>query len=493
MKRLLLLLTILLCAGSCAIMQRGPATLAGLELGADKTDIERLSIPLNERFSPSTLKYTAAVEASYTNFLFVTPKLSSNQGVSLKINGADARPGEASKVPLSLGGNKIGIEVASSGGETRTYELTVTRADRSREYWSEPIGKGMWRIQDFGGHVGNEDMYLIEGSGRALLFDTGMGKGDLAAYVRTLTKLPVDVAITHGHRDHFLQVDQFPDATVYMSELDVTRMPPELVTPKYKWIKDGDVIDIGAGRKYEVIPVPGHSLGSVLYVDFANQVAITGDAVSSGSMVYMFAPTCTALDQYLDGLRKLEERIKGLDGLTLLTGHHYQERTPLRGAAGKQLITDMRIAAEKVLRGELEGKPAQTVRDGRATELRQANVGLAGLWYNPKNLVTDPAALGFLKVRTAAAREVIPRPVFSSFLTEYAAAVPRDVAKVTITPTAYWPDHKGITVNGKPVKSGEAVNTDIAMGANRIDVAVTSGKGTVRTYTVILTRGGGAK
>ena len=304
--------------------------------------------------------------------------------------------------------------------------MTVTRKDLSKEYWSEPIGKGMWRIQDFGGYIGNEDMYLFEGKDRALLFDTGMGRGDLAAYVGKLTKLPVDVAISHGNRDHFLQVDQFPNSTVYMSELDVTRLPPELVTPRYKWIKGGDVIDIGAGRKFEVIPVPGHSLGSVLYVDFTNKIAITGDAISSGSMVYMFAPSCAALDEYLAGLKKLEERIKGLDGLTLLVGHHYQERTPLKGAAGKQLITDMRIAAEKVLRGELEGKPARTGRDGRFTELRQANVGLAGLWYNPKNLVTDPAALEFLKVQTGAGKNVIPRPVFSSFQTEYTAAVAGD-------------------------------------------------------------------
>ena len=467
---------------------QGPPALAGLELGADKTDIERLPIRLNERFSPSTLSYTATVEASYTQFLFITPKLSSNQGVTVKINGVDAKPGEANKVPLSLGENEIGIVLTASGGESKTYQLTVTRKDLSKEYRSESIGKGMWRIQDFGGYIGDEDMYLFEGETRAILFDTGMGRGDLAAYVAKLTKLPVDVAISHGNRDHFLQVDQFPNSTVYMSELDVTRLPPELVTPRYKWVKSGDVIDIGAGRKFEVIPVPGHSLGSVLYVDFANKIAITGDAISSGSMVYMFAPTCGALDEYLAGLKKLEERFRKLDGITLLVGHHYQERTPLTGPAGKQLVTDMRIAAEKVLRGELEGKLARNTRDGRTIELRQANVGLAGLWYNPKNLVTDPAALEFLKVRTAAGKNVIPRPVFSSFQTEYTATVAGDVSKVEITPTAYWPNHKGITINGKPAKSAASLAVDLVNGVNKFEIAVTSEKGTVRGYTFVLTR-----
>jgi len=457
--------------------------MTGLELSAVKTDIEHLPIQLNPRFSASTMRYTVDVEASYTSFLYVTPKLGSSQGVTLKINGAEAKAGEPYKVPLSLGENKITVAL-----EGKTYEIAVTRRDLSKEYRSESIGKGIWRIQDFGGYIGNEDMYLFEGKDRALLLDTGMGRGDLAGFVATLTKLPVDVAITHGNRDHFLQVDQFPNGTVYMSELDVTRLPPELVTTRYKWIKGGDVIDLGNGRKFEVIPVPGHSLGSVLYVDFANKIAITGDAISSGSMVYMFAPTCGALDEYLAGLKKLEARIEGLNGLTLLVGHHYQEKTPLQGRAGKQLITDMRIAAEKVLRGELEGKPARTERDGRVTELRQANVGLAGLWYNPKNLVTVAGALEFLEIQTGAAKDVIPRPIFSSFQTEYAATVPNDVSKIEITPTAYWPSYRGITINGRAVKSGSQLAVDLVKGVNRIEVAVTSEKGTVRTYTVALTR-----
>ena len=37
---------------------------------------------------------------------------------------------------------------------------------------------------------------------KALLVDTGMGVGDLAALVRSLTPLPVIVVNTHGHPDH---------------------------------------------------------------------------------------------------------------------------------------------------------------------------------------------------------------------------------------------------------------------------------------------------
>lgn len=203
--------------------------------------------PVERSVSPSTLSYTATVEASYTETLLVTPKLAFNQAATIKINDAETKAGEPAKVALSLGENKINIVVTPSSGTARTYQLTVTRKDLSKEYWSESIGKGMWRIEDFGGYIGDESFYLIEGEKRAILFDVGMGKGDLAAYVAKLTKLPVDVAITHGHRDHFGQVDQFKNSTVYIGERDVTRLPADFLTPKFKLLKGGEVIDIGAG------------------------------------------------------------------------------------------------------------------------------------------------------------------------------------------------------------------------------------------------------
>ena len=480
-------IALLACAARGAAQTSGAAALTGLELGADKSELERLSIPLNETVSPSRVDYTATVEASYTQTLFIRPRVSGQAG-SLTINGSDVTPGTAHAASLSLGENRFSILVGT-GGDARSYRLTITRKDLSKEYRSEPLGKGVWRIQDLGGYVGNEDMYLVEGATRALLFDTGMGKGDLAGYVRTLTSLPVDVAITHGHRDHFGQLDQFPEATVYVTDVDATRLPAEWLTPRVELVKGGDVIDIGAGRKFEVVPVPGHSLGSVIYVDVANKMAVTGDAVSSGSMVYMFGSACTALDQYRDALKKAEQRFERLDGLTLLVGHHYQEKTPLEGAAGQQLIADMRTAADRVLSGRLEGTLARTGREPNTTELRQAQVGLAGLWYNPRNLVTDPAALGLLTVATPPGKAVITRPGFSSSVTKYTATVPAGAATVSVAPTAYWAAHKEITVNGKPVKSGASVPVALGDGSTSIDVTVTSEKGPVRTYTLVLTRG----
>ena len=49
----------------------------------------------------------------------------------------------------------------------------------------------------------------------------------------------------------------------------------------------------------------------------------------------------------------------------------------------------MRILSEKIMSGEITGKPAKTVRNGETINLMQAYYGLAGLWYNPKRLTSQ--------------------------------------------------------------------------------------------------------
>jgi glyoxylase-like metal-dependent hydrolase (beta-lactamase superfamily II) len=242
----------------------------------------------------------------------------------------------------------------------------------------------MWRIYDYGGFPSDENMYLVEGDQKAILFDAGMGKGDLAGYVKTLTNKPIEVAITHGHGDHIGQLDQFKESTVYMSEKDKDKLPKDLNLSKFKWVKEGDVLDLGAGRSFEVLELPTHTPGSLLFLDATDKVLVTSDAVGSGSMVWAFFVPFKELSIYADALKKVEAKIKRFDGLTLFVGHHYQEKVPLTGLNGKQMYTDMRILTEKVIKGEIIGNLVYTSRGTRITEMRQAYYGLAGLWYNPR-------------------------------------------------------------------------------------------------------------
>jgi glyoxylase-like metal-dependent hydrolase (beta-lactamase superfamily II) len=458
--------------------------LTNLEIGSYKTPIEYLRFPLDQPVSTTAHEYTATVSDQYTAKFYVTATTSANTDEHIAINGNEVKSGEPYALDLPMGETKFVINITSSESPSNVYNLTVNRKDLSKAYTSESLGKGIWRVRDFGGTHGDETFYLIEGANRAMVFDVGMGKGDLPGYLRTLTKLPIAVAITHGHGDHFGQVDEFKDSDVYINEKDVTRLPHDFITSKFHYVKDGDMIDLG-GRKFEAINIPGHTLGSTVYLDRADGLAITGDGVSSGSMVYMFGANCTALDEYVRSLKHLEARIADMPNLTLLVGHAYQERTPLNGKAGKQMITDMREAGEKVLAGQAEGRQVFNTQGGQRSELRELNNGLAGLWYNPKNIQTGPAALGMLDLKTQSGSFLIWKAVFSSFITNYNNVTMPDQSNiVVVTPTAYWPNYKKITVNGAEVKSGASQNVQLTAGTNKIAVEVTGNDGSIQTYTV---------
>ena len=58
-----------------------------------------------------------------------------------------------------------------------------------------------WRIEEFD-DTSSVYMYLLEGSERAMLLDSGLGMIPLDEITAELTLLPVDVLATHAHLDH---------------------------------------------------------------------------------------------------------------------------------------------------------------------------------------------------------------------------------------------------------------------------------------------------
>lgn len=147
--------------------------------------------------------------------------------------------------------------------------------------------------------------YLILGEERALLFDTGLGVGDMAGLVAALTDLPVSVLNSHTHYDHV--GGNFAFENIYGTATDYTAtnargrandVVKEFVGPGWVWkempngvsydnyeskpftitdtISDGDTIDLG-GRVLKFYHVPGHAPDAVVLVDRAERLMFTGD------------------------------------------------------------------------------------------------------------------------------------------------------------------------------------------------------------------------
>ncbi len=211
-------------------------------------------------------------------------------------------------------------------GAERTPPEEETIA-QSTFFQSTPVAPGVTQITG----PGQVYCYLVEGQTGALLIDTVCGVGNLAAYCRGLTKLPIQVALTHGHMDHGGGVYDFDEVWVhpadqallhwmatpqnrtdYVSDEQNRRgLPlhwePADVTPPRPLpchaLADGVVFDLG-GRVVEVLETPGHSAGSVCFLDRANRLFFAGDFCNRRTIVA--ALNATTIEVFLGSLRKVK-------------------------------------------------------------------------------------------------------------------------------------------------------------------------------------------
>lgn len=205
--------------------------------------------------------------------------------------------------------------------EALEWMFSKSRFDR---YEVEMVCPGVFYIEDFN----NDSMYLVEGREKALLIDTGLGGPSLPEVVKSLTALPVELAVTHAHGDHMALSDQF--GKFYMSQKDVVLMermrgmaPNNTSTPEDVIdIQDGDIIDLG-GVEIEVAEVFGHTPGSVVFIDRTHKCLFTGDALG----LWMQVPMALPLSEYKGYLLKLKEKLQqpGYTELAFLGGHRRQE------------------------------------------------------------------------------------------------------------------------------------------------------------------------
>lgn len=172
--------------------------------------------------------------------------------------------------------------------------------------------------------------YLIVGDKRALLFDTGMGIGDLKKVTTQLTRLPIVVLNSHTHDDHVGSNWQFD--TIYSMDTPFTRKnaqgsredaqaevapgeicgdlpagfdPKTYVTRPWKitsFVHDRDRIDLG-GRSLEIIATPGHTPDAISLLDRANGLLFTGDTYYPAP-IWLYRPE-TDLDAYGRSIRLL--------------------------------------------------------------------------------------------------------------------------------------------------------------------------------------------
>lgn len=170
--------------------------------------------------------------------------------------------------------------------------------------------------------------YLVTGRDKALVIDTMIGYENVREAVRKITALPLTVVNTHGHGDHIYGNVYFNEAYINEKDMPVAEehmQIPQFVSecekrglkmPPFRFINDGEVIDLG-GLTLDVIEVPCHTPGGICLHLREDRIMFTGDTVNRH--LWLQLPESLTLDRCLENMDKLDSFIAKTDHI--LHGH----------------------------------------------------------------------------------------------------------------------------------------------------------------------------
>src|SRR5215203_318122 len=101
---------------------------------------------------------------------------------------------------------------------------TLTFADDQNWFVVSEPSRGVFAIRE-PLQVDDVRSYLIAGSEKAILVDTGTGVGDIRKIVEQLTDLPVGVVNSHSHWDHIGGNWRFDDIAIHPLEASWLNAP----------------------------------------------------------------------------------------------------------------------------------------------------------------------------------------------------------------------------------------------------------------------------
>jgi glyoxylase-like metal-dependent hydrolase (beta-lactamase superfamily II) len=148
----------------------------------------------------------------------------------------------------------------------------------------------------------DENTYVVWLSGRddAIVFDPGLEPELILDMLREQGLRVAAIVNTHGHADHIggnaILKEAFPDAPIVIGANDAVMLTdteanlsapfgfPVTSPPADRTVSEGDAVEV-AGMTLDVLDVPGHSPGHVVYVyRSAPALVFGGDVLFRGSI-----------------------------------------------------------------------------------------------------------------------------------------------------------------------------------------------------------------
>ncbi|HEY7561425.1 MAG TPA: MBL fold metallo-hydrolase [Gaiellaceae bacterium] len=284
-------------------------------------------------------------------------------------------------------------------------------------FTTREVVPGVWLLAE-PGHVCT---WLVAGSDRAVLLDTGMGFLPIRPLAESLTDRPVSVVNTHYHFDHVGGNREFDEIAIHeigapliaeqlprprleayldfcarrldfldrFVELDAEyfgvlnadsiprpfpadfdpaawTIPPSRATAT---LGDGDRIDLG-GRVLTVLHMPGHSPDGICLLEEREGLLFGADTINAGAIYAQFD------DSDLDALVASTRRLADLaDGIRLITTHHCEHVIAEVG-----LLAEIADGLESVRAGEPELVPGRDITGTPVLEACFAHFSVALPW-----------------------------------------------------------------------------------------------------------------
>lgn len=199
------------------------------------------------------------------------------------------------------------------------------------------INDNTWRIED-----GGVRFFLLAGTEKALLIDSGMNTPNAKQIAEGIAKLPIMLLNTHADPDHISGNVGFNSFYMHPDEEDNYRAHggSGALIP----VKDNEIIDLG-DRPLKIVFIPGHTPGSIAILDINSRVLISGDSVQDGN-IFMFKERRN-MPMYIESLKKLSKYTEEFD--TIYPSHGSFPVSP-------GLIANLIKGAEQIINGMAEGK-----------------------------------------------------------------------------------------------------------------------------------------
>lgn len=264
----------------------------------------------------------------------------------------------------------------------------------------EPLERGLWRIAEPIGRTGEwgvdwVNAFLVEGERRALLFDSGIGVGDLEAVVGFLVAKPLTVVVSHAHWDHAggarrlaaraEAVRAHPaeaarlaageadgwlrralEAEVRRGRLPAGDLPaPGHLGPLRTLAAGEETIDLG-GRRALLLHTPGHTPGGLSLLVEPDGWLFPSDLAYRGGLLWL-----QEAEADLDAYARSLDRLRALGGLRALFGGHDLVAQPPR------MLEELRAAFEKARERAARGAG----RPGRRGEAGGVRVEVDGFGF----------------------------------------------------------------------------------------------------------------